>query len=348
MTDVLAMKIETSINKLVELSRKPALSAVLLSPQKRHFCPYEIRSAEIAGIRFDVLPDITDVVSEARRYDICIVCGVNEGDEALLFNLRHQNVASLYFSWLWDHHHHQLDFIRTAVLADVVFVSHWFSGARDYLNHPLVLPGSHVPCFCRQWSPTLMAKSFPRGLPTDRGDEPYGGFGRYQWLSERNRFIDELRHHFPSIWSGDIEDYFRLPIEDRLGSWVGRKVHLVIPVYNDVSIRIWEALMTGQIPLVPHDVPDLELIVSKELQESLPIIRYEPLSVESVLMAWRTALDRFIADGPAGIQRRHEYARDHHSLESRLSMFARFVRRQHTFNLRVVGGTMRWKAWLSA
>ena len=259
MSDQVSSRIQAAVSTLADLSRRPALSAVVLSVQKRHFCPYEIRSVEIEDIRFDVLPDIGEVLNGSRRYDICIVGGHNENDEALLFNLRHANVASTYFAWLWDHHHHHVNFIRTSLLADVVFVSHWFD--RQYLNHPLTLPGCHVPCFCRQWSPALIAREFPQGLPAARQDEPYGGFGRYAWLPERNRFIDELRPHFASIWAGNIEEYFLLPVEERLRRWVERKVHLAIPVANDVSLRIWEALMTGQIPLVPHDVPDLDLAV---------------------------------------------------------------------------------------
>lgn len=162
------------------------------------------------------------------------------------------------------------------MLADVVFSAAYED--HHYLSHPGVLWGAPMPAYSRQWSARLIVQNYPDGLPVVRSDGIFGGFGRYQWLPERNVFIEQLMRQCPghALSLPDVEAfeaYFRLPMADRLKAWTKHKVHLTVPVANDVSTRVFEALMTGQIPFVPEDVSDLDRIVPVDLQQSLPILR---------------------------------------------------------------------------
>ena len=339
-------RVVAALHKIAEtqqvLSGKRPLNAVFLSAQKRQFCTEEPKSADISDINFSILPDIAEVVQQRGHYDICVLCCHNESEEVPLFNLRSNNVATLYFAWMWDNHHHHIANLRTAMLADVVFSSHWY--AHQYLNHPITLCGPHVPAYSRQWSVHRILQNYPDGLPVKRADEIFGGYGRYKWLPERNAFIERLIEEFPNhaLSLVDIEDYFRLPIADRLADWVNHKVHLVVPVARDASTRLFEALMTGQIPLVPDNVRDLDRVISPELQRSLPIVRWQFGSTESVRAAWREGIARFDSDGAVGVACRHAYARDHHSLAARLQSFATFVRKPVQFTLQSDGRMMSW------
>lgn len=341
-SDKVLSAIRNIANTQQVLSGKRPLTAVFLSAQKRHFCAEEPQSLAISDIDFAILPDVAGVQQNDSRYDVCILSCHNEGEEVLLFDLRKRNFASLYFAWMWDNHHHHVVNLRTAMLADVVFSSHWHE--HRYLNHPMTLCGPHVPLYSRQWSPALISRLYPQGLPVARADGIFGGYGRYSWLSKRNAFIEQAMQRFPghALSLVNTENYFRLPVADRLAGWTNRKVHLVVPVAGDLSTRVFEALMTGQIPLVPDNVPDLDRVVPPELQRSLPILRWQAGSVDSVQSAWRDAVARFDSEGASGIARRHAFARDHHSLTARLHAFAQFIRKPAQLILQNDRGWISW------
>lgn len=165
----------------------------------------------MSGISFDVLPDLTEVVRHTGRYDVCILCCHNQGEEAILLNLRNLGFARLYAVWLWDNHHHHLANLRTTMLADIVFPFHWHE--RDYLNHPMILPGSHMPACSRQWSPALIDRHYPDGLPVERRNALFGGFGWYRWVPERNAFIERMMQVCPdhALSLGPVQSYFQQP-----------------------------------------------------------------------------------------------------------------------------------------
>jgi hypothetical protein len=247
--------------------------------------------------------------------------------------------------WFWDNHHHQHINLRIAMLTDLVFVSHWHE--RQYLNLPAALAAAHVPAYSRQWSPGAIARHYPAGLPTERRNGLFGGFGRYSWAHERNSLIEALAAACPehSLTLGKVDAYFQISAAERLRTWVEHKVQLIVPINRDVSTRIFEALMTGQIPLVPDDVPDFDRVINPPIQAALPILRYQAGNVESAKAVCRQGIMLFDRDGAAGVRRRHEFARDRHSLAARLADFAEFVRRPGEFKLLGNGQIQFWDRW---
>jgi hypothetical protein len=345
MLDRVVANIQEIQNTLRALGARPVVKVVVLSRQKRQFCDQEIQAATVEGIEFTVLPDIADVLQSAAVYDLAILCCHLEGEEAALFELRRRGVAALYGVWFWDNHHHHHVNLRIAMLADLVFVSHWHD--RQYLNLPTALAAAHIPACSRQWSPGIIAIHYPDGLPIERQNGLFGGFGRYGWAVERNRFIEALATACPdhALTLGNVDIYFRLSAAERLKAWTSHKVQLVVPISRDVSTRVFEALMTGQIPLVPDDIPDFDLVISPEMQATLPILRYRAIDVASAEAAWRQALTLFDEDGAVGVRRRHEFASHHHSLTARLTAFAEFIRRPGPFTLIGNGKIQFWDRW---
>jgi hypothetical protein len=318
----------------------------LLSPQKIQFCEQEIRAAAVEGVEFTILLDITAVLQSDAAFDVAILCCHVQGEEeATLFKLRQRGLARLYGVWYWDNHHHHRFNLRVAALADVIFVSHWHE--RQYLNLPIALAGAHIPAYSNQWSAGAIARYYPAGLPAERRDALFGGFGRYAWAVERNRFIEAVSAVCPGhhLTLGKIEAYFSVSAAERLRTWVEHKVQLVVPINRDISTRVFEALMTGQIPLLPDDLPDLNCVIDPQIQAELPILRYKVGDVESAKAGWRQGLTLFDRDGAAGMRRRHEFARDRHGLAARLGDFARFLRRPGPFKLVSDGQRQFWEHW---
>jgi hypothetical protein len=327
------------------MARRPTVKVAFVSVQAEQFCSHRLDRLEFQGVVFDVLPDLAALQGRAAAYDICILCCHNNEEEPVLFDLRASGFAALYFAWLWDNHHHPIETLRTALLADCVFVSHWHE--RDYLNHPLVFPGPHIPACARQFSAGLIQATYPAGLPVDRADGLFGGFGRYPWTTERNDFIKALMAACPdhALTLGSLPAYAALPERLRLERWASHKVQVTVPIAGDLSTRVFEALMTGQIPLVPSDVADLDLVVPPALQASLPILRYAPRSIDSVKQSWQEGLRRFDAEGAVGVARRHAYARDYHGLDNRLARFAEFIRAPGHFELSGDHRRRFWSNW---
>ncbi|HSS12538.1 MAG TPA: hypothetical protein VLL04_01505 [Rhizomicrobium sp.] len=259
--------------------------------------------------------------------------------------MRQHGLARLYGVWFWDNHHHQGVNLRVATLADVIFVSHWHE--RRYLNLPTVLAGVHIPAYSNQWSAGAIARYYPAGLPAERRDDLFGGFGRYAWAVERNRFIEAVSAACPEhhLTLGKIDAYFSVSAAERLQTWVEHKVQLVVPINRDISTRVFEALMTGQIPLLPDDLPDLDSVIEPQIQAALPVLRYKAGDVEAAIAGWRQGLALFDRDGEAGVRRRYEFARDRHSLAARLGDFAGFFRHPGPSKLVSDGKRQFWDHW---
>lgn len=345
MRDKIVSNIQEIYSRLSALTEQAAVKVVLLSAQKQQFCEHEIRAAAMEGIEFTVLPNVAEVLQSGAVFDLAILCCHLQGEEAALFALRQRGLAALYGVWFWDNHHHQHINLRIAMLTDLVFVSHWHE--RQYLNLPAALAAAHVPAYSRQWSPGAIARHYPAGLPTERRNGLFGGFGRYSWAHERNRLIEALAAACPEhgLTLGKVDAYFQISAAERLRTWVEHKVQLIVPINRDVSTRIFEALMTGQIPLVPDDVPDFDRVIDPPVQAALPILRYQAGNVESAKAVWRQGIMLFDRDGAAGVRRRHEFARDRHSLAARLADFAEFLRRPGEFKLLGNGQIQFWDRW---
>ena len=89
------------------------------------------------------------------------------------------------------------------------------------------------------------------------------------------------------------------------------KVSICLPLSGDLSQRLFDALLTGQIPIVPDDIHDLDHIIPAALQAELPVIRFAKYTAAAVAEAHAKALRAFDRDGEAGILRRHRFALGH-------------------------------------
>jgi hypothetical protein len=109
-----------------------------------------------------------------------------------------------------------------------------------------------------------------------------------------------------------------LSLEDRFKHWAAHKVSICLPLAGDVSQRLFDALVTGQIPIVPPDLYDLDTIIPPEVQNDLPVIRFHDYSTAAVDRAHRQALQAFQRGGKAGAERRHAFAMRNHMFPSRI------------------------------
>jgi hypothetical protein len=105
------------------------------------------------------------------------------------------------------------------------------------------------------------------------------------------------------------ETYFGQSTDERFRSWATYKASICFS--DTVSESFYNALLTGQVPIVPHDIQDLEEVVSPDVQDQLAIVRFEKYTAAAVNEAQAQAVTLFNQQGKAGVLRRHEFALKH-------------------------------------
>lgn len=218
-----------------------------------------------------------------------------------------------------------------ATYFDIVFPIH--ETAADYLK----VTNSHVmnsiPAATYQFGPTYDTERFYRTAGgAARSDGLYGGFREYPNM-DRNTIIKECMEKIPgnSLYfcnpNNQNDQYYSLQTaEDRFLHWMRHKVSLSVSINTDIPIRIFDALCSGQIPLVCSNLNGFDHIISPEDQIALPIIRFPHYDVQEIRRAYETALEYFDRDGAEGAYRRHTYAIRHHMMLKRVARMVTTIR----------------------
>ena len=220
---------------------------------------------------------------------------------------------TLFIGWDWDNHH-WLD--RSTLLAahtDLYAPSHQ---ENLYLltryNPALVGP---VPCASVQWSRRFLNERLVQLLQQPRSNLPLGMHIPYAAFGHRNRVISTLNRHYSTVGFSDPSFHGR-SAADRLHEWAGHKLHWIVPVLNDVPIRIFDALITGGVPLVPSSLRHLAPVAGIGEQH---VVFYGPADVVEPQAVVARANSIFDQGGLDGVVLRHRLALDLHHGNTRLA-----------------------------
>ncbi len=85
-------------------------------------------------------------------------------------------------------------------------------------------------------------------------------------------------------------------------------------------------LLGGGIPLILGRPTDLDAIIPRHLQESLPVVVIEDTSPEAISAAHNCCIARFDAGGHDGVMTRYSYIKDNHMPHHRLSQMVDEIR----------------------
>lgn len=223
--------------------------------------------------------------------------------------------------WFWDNHHHPFQNHEVAEVLDVATPGH--AAYAEYLRTASSLLDPHLPLCVTQWSRRQVEAWFPEFGRSPRSSALYGGFVRYPFAEARNAFLESCVRELPEhelflLKEGDLGPYFGKSEKARFAEWCRFKTSLVVPLHNDLSQRFFDALLAGQIPLVPQELTGFDEIVSPELQRELPVMKYSLKDWRTVAGAHAEAVQAFDRDGLAGAERRHAFAAENHMFESRI------------------------------
>jgi hypothetical protein len=221
--------------------------------------------------------------------------------------------STVFVGWDFDNHHWMSLSPLFAAHCDLYVPTHpenLYALSRFNPNLSAVVPAGTI-----QWSRQLLVSHEERIVSERRSELPLGMHIRYPQFSRRNEIVDRLSARIPTIGWSTAEFHARSE-RDRLFEWVGFKSHWVVPVLNDISLRVYDALVTGGVPIVPRALRHCPGIA--EIPEEF-IIFYDNADIENPEPVVDRANRAFDDGGDDGVRARHRYGVAHHHVDERLA-----------------------------
>ena len=225
--------------------------------------------------------------------------------------------------YMRDNHHMYSQNIKMAAAVDFVAPGHFYK--QDYLRVANYNVLDAIPMASGQFLPNMAEDIFGSNVETARSDALYGGYGFYGRWPARSEFIDRLGREIEGSavvqWRPEAgRSYYAMSKKEAFLDWMAHKVSVVVHTDFCIPQRVFDALATGQIPLVPKGLPGFGFVIPPEQQAALPIVFYDEMTVDSVRAAYEEALRRFDEGGLDGAARRHRYAIDNHFMHQRYAL----------------------------
>lgn len=268
--------------------------------------------------RFEYIPYGHD-----HDFDIIIISchGSDLSENLWALRLIHGNDVILV-SWLWDNHLSMLDNLRTAAASDFTFPSHQYQSA--YLLCPSSCLHEHIPSCTAQWTRNEAIELFRQSDIQSRSGRLLAHYVDYPW-AWRTGILRDLQCHAPEVEvrllpADDRGAYFNQTSADRFNTWLRNKTSLILPIDRDLSTRVFDGLLAGQVLVVPEMIEDFDRVIDRKTQEDLGIIRIDSYTIEAIRHAATLAEAVFDQQAEPGAVRRHLYALDNHMLANRIHL----------------------------
>lgn len=293
---------------------------ILISDNLRHIAPRQ------AGVEVGYLErgffqeeDPQRFADKCARLADCVVI-VNNNDA------HKQGVASGYASfysacehtlfivWDWDNHHWLSLSSVLAAHSDLYVPTHHenhFLLSRYNANITDAIAAGVV-----QWTSDFLRGHRDEVLRQSRSDAPLGKHIFYASFEYRNRVVATLQPRYPSI-GFSTHQFHELTPEQKFIEWVSHKTHWIVPVLNDIPIRVFDAHATGGIPLIPDSLRFTHWLADAHPDDVLCYSAADIVEPEAFIERACALFDRH---GEAGMSRRFDYALEKHHGDVRVGM----------------------------
>lgn len=218
---------------------------------------------------------------------------------------------TVFLAWDWDNHHWLSLSYPLAALVDVYCPAHYENlYPLSRFNAAIAV----VPCGTVQWTIAFMRSKQELLLNAARADGPLGKHIYYGAFGYRNQVIATLEPRYPDV-RFTTHQFHDLTPDEKFLEWVGFKLHMIVPVLNDVPIRLFDAWVTGGIPLVPESLRFSAVFADVDARDVVYYSAADVLEPEAMV---KSAVDLFDSGGREGMLRRHNYGLLRHHGEQRL------------------------------
>jgi len=266
--------------------------------------------------------DLIDL-TEIERFGTGCIYILNNNDVIKIglkkyINMYLNSPDSLIAIWDFDNHHNLAPTFSMAAFCDLYIPCHEQNiGQIAQLNESISAPTSAAVI---QWSRQFLKDNISIIANTTRHTEPLGRHIFYKEFWTRNSNAQKLKKWFEHVGLfGD--NYHQLNHEDRLREWSSHMTHWVLPTFNDVPIRIFDALITGGIPLAPLTLRNHpSLMCVKE-----HVFFYDEADLDDPRTITQAANERFISQGIDGILKRHQLAMEQGHIDGRVAQMIALI-----------------------
>jgi hypothetical protein len=218
---------------------------------------------------------------------------------------------TVFLAWDWDNHHWLSLSYPLAALVDVYCPAHYENlYPLSRFNAAIAV----VPCGTVQWTVAFMRARQELMLNAVRVAGPLGKHIYYGAFGYRNQVIATLEPRYPHVRFTNHQFHDLTP-EEKFLEWVGFKLHMIVPVLNDVPIRLFDAWVTGGIPLAPESLRFSTVFADVDARDVVYYSAADMLEPQAMI---RNALELFDTGGREGMLRRHNYGLLRHHGEQRL------------------------------
>jgi len=241
-----------------------------------------------------------------------------------IWNLRSKaHPLSVFSLWHFDNHVGYMANYISAITVDLNFISHNL-GITGYLTNPIAAIAAHIPSCSMQFGADEIRQEQSKYKHLDRISKGLFNYVSYEnapraiTLNTLSQEINDIAD-FKLMPSNDRSRYWGLTRTERYLDWAAYKCSVIVPLVQDLSTRVFDALATGQIPVIPEEIRDLDLVMTRDIQHSLGIVRIDNLSSECVRHGIIQAIQNFDDTGYLGIVKRTEFVINHALIGHRIS-----------------------------
>jgi len=252
---------------------------------------------------------------------------INYKDSTDIFWALKKNAPnSVYVCWDYDNHHWVILSILCAALIDIYIPAHSENVcAITRFNNNSFGP---ISCGTLQWSREFAKNNLNIITNTKRSNEPLGHHFEYKHFPYRNGIISKVNEVYKEVALIPAM-YHERSQESRLKEWTNYKAHWIMPVFNDLPLRLFDTLFTGGIPIIPKTLQGNKYIQDFEehcmFYTLSDVINPKPIT--------ECAIAKFDAEGKKGILKRHKLMFEKHHIDTRFEQIFRHIEKEFDIQL---------------
>ena len=233
--------------------------------------------------------------------------------------------SSVFVIWDFDNHHWLALSCMLAAFSDLYVPTH--ADNLELLSRFNNTMAGPVPSGVIQWPKEFLEEHMDIITKTERSDEPLGTHIDYPQFINRDRTVKKLSKHFDKVKLVD-GSYHSRSMEDRFTEWCSHKVHWIVPVLNDAPIRVFDALITGGIPIIPKSLKYHKSIV--DIWDH--VVFYDYQDIENPQPITEKAVQMFNERGNQGVLDRHRLSCYNNHVDSRIETILKAI--EDEFNIK--------------
>lgn len=219
--------------------------------------------------------------------------------------------TSIFVVWDFDNHHWFSLSSMLAACCDLYVPTH-LDNLEPLSRYNNIMMGP-VSSGVIQWSKAFLNEHHSIIDKVSRSDEPLGTHIDYPQFINRSKILKTLSQKLSNVKLVD-DSYHGRDILDRFTEWCSHKVHWIVPVLNDVPIRVFDSLITGGIPIIPRSLKYHKDIIN--LHDHILFYDYD--DIQNPLTITEKGVKIFNERGLDGAIERHLLAIDNHHVDKRV------------------------------